>query len=125
MAQEVFKTASDQDKFTNCAVTGLLGLILTYLFTPDLTGLDLREGDIRWLTILGGKDVYSGEAVNPLNLSPIERWIGYAKQYKTAGKSAGPQTPLLMAGASSDEETLVAGSAADSANNAMPANEAS
>lgn len=121
VAHEVFKTIPDQEKFTNCAVTGLLGFVLTYLFTPDLTGLDLRDGDIRWLTMLEGKDVYSGEAVNPLNLSTVERWIGYGKQYKFAGKSAGPQTPLLMAGASSDEDLLAVGSAAK----AMPASEAS
>ena len=37
---------------------------------PDLTGLDLKEGDKRWLAILAGDhDAYGGEAVNPRHVS--------------------------------------------------------
>ena len=41
-----------------------MGVIVTYLLIPDLTGLDLREGDKRWLAILAGEqDAYDGDAV--------------------------------------------------------------
>ena len=41
-----------------------MGVIVTYLLIPDLTGLDLREGDKRWLAILAGEhDAYHGDAV--------------------------------------------------------------
>lgn len=35
------------------------GAILTFFLIPDLTGLDLKEGDKRWLAILAG-DEYDG-----------------------------------------------------------------
>ena len=57
--------------------------MVTYAFIPDITGLDLREGDKRWLAILDGNhDGYSGEAVNPKHLSLFERMLGYGKLYR-------------------------------------------
>ncbi len=42
----------------------LPGVILTIITIPDVTGLDLREGDRRWLAILDGHhDAYTGECV--------------------------------------------------------------
>ena len=49
---------------------------------PDLTGLDLKEGDKRWLAIVAGEtDAYDGEAVNPRHLSLLERLMGYGRGY--------------------------------------------
>ena len=82
IAGVVFALVSDRDKFVISAVCGLVGVILTVIFTPDITGLDLREGDKRWLAILDGKHAqYSGEAVNPKHLSLFERLLGYGKLY--------------------------------------------
>ena len=64
------------------------GVVFTYLFIPDLTGLDLREGDKRWLAFLDGKpESYTGEAVNPKHLSIFERMLGYGKSYHATGVS--------------------------------------
>ena len=85
VAGVVFSLVSNQTKFIISAACGLVGAILTWIFIPDLTGLDLREGDKRWLAIIDGKmDVYTGEAVNPKHLSLMERILGYGKYYKAA-----------------------------------------
>jgi hypothetical protein len=60
-----------------------------------MTGLDLREGDKRWLAVLEGMhDEYDGEAVNPRYLSLLERWMGYGKAYAArAASSEGSGSP--------------------------------
>ena len=86
VAGVVFSLCSNQAKFIISSACGLIGAILTYIFIPDLTGLDLREGDKRWLAILDGKpNAYVGEAVNPKHLSLFERMIGYGKLYRRKG----------------------------------------
>ena len=51
-------------QFWISGICGAVGVIVTYLLIPDLTGLDLREGDKRWLAILAGEqDAYDGDAV--------------------------------------------------------------
>ena len=58
------------------------GLALTILFVPDITGLDLREADARWVMLLEGRgQEYQGPAVNWRNLSVYEWLVGYARQY--------------------------------------------
>lgn len=64
-------------------------MILTFVTIPDITGLDLREGDRRWLAILDGHhDIYHGEAVNPRYLSVFERLLGYGKNYRPEEEGA-------------------------------------
>jgi len=83
VAGVVFGYSGDRAKFIISASCGIVGAVLTYIFIPDTTGLDLREGDKRWLAILDGKhDSYSGEAVNPKHLSIWERMVGYGKLYQ-------------------------------------------
>lgn len=82
VAGVVFALVSDRTKFWISGACGFAGVILTYITIPDLTGLDLREGDKRWLAILdGAHDSYTGEAVNPKHLSWYERMLGYGKLY--------------------------------------------
>jgi hypothetical protein len=64
------------------ALARVAGLALTILFVPDITGLDLREADARWVLLLEGKgNEYHGPAVNWKNLSLWEWLAGYARQY--------------------------------------------
>ncbi len=79
-----------------------------------MTGLDLREGDKRWLAILEGMhDDYDGEAINPANLSLLERWMGYGKNYNPSnssingggsGSGSAPPTPTKSAAAAQPTE---------------------
>jgi hypothetical protein len=62
------------------AFFNLFGLVVTILFVPNILGLDLREGDVRWQALYRG-DTYNGEAVNPDVLSLYERMIGVGKDY--------------------------------------------
>ncbi|OGE49606.1 hypothetical protein PENARI_c020G01487, partial [Penicillium arizonense] len=60
---------------------GLAG-VLTKLFLPDTTGLDLREQERRWLHIRQGREHgYHGPAVHRKHLSIWERWMGKGKHY--------------------------------------------
>jgi hypothetical protein len=61
---------------------GLAGVIFTYLFLPDTTGLDLKEQERRWAYIRAGREKeYHGVAVHPKHLSTWERLRGIGKQY--------------------------------------------
>lgn len=44
----------DRPKFYWCAAAGLMGVIVTLVFIPEITDLDLREGDKRWDRIKTG-----------------------------------------------------------------------
>ena len=55
----VFALTSDQGKFYISAACGLAGVLSTLLFIPDITGLDLREGDRRWIKNVEGKGMLS------------------------------------------------------------------
>jgi MFS family permease len=84
----VFGLVNNEDKFILSAVMGAAGAVLTVLMIGDLTGLDLKEGDKRWLALLDGKS-YHGESVNPKYLSLFERMLGYGKLYDPAAASVG------------------------------------
>ncbi|KAL0027711.1 hypothetical protein WJX79_010856 [Trebouxia sp. C0005] len=86
VAGVVFALTSDQGKFYISAACGLAGVLCTFLFIPDITGLDLREGDRRWIKNVEGKgNAYYGEAINPRYLSVFERYIlGYGRNYSPA-----------------------------------------
>ncbi|EFJ43350.1 proton/phosphate symporter [Volvox carteri f. nagariensis] len=86
VAGVVFNLVDNRAKFWISAFCGLAGIILTFFTIPDITGLDLREGDRRWLAILDGHhDYYHGEAVNPRYLSVVERMLGYGRLYRPDG----------------------------------------
>ena len=61
---------------------GLAGMVLTFLFLPDTTGLDLKEQERRWQFLRSGREAeYHGVAVHPKHLSLWERWRGVGKYY--------------------------------------------
>ncbi|KAG2435777.1 hypothetical protein HXX76_006973 [Chlamydomonas incerta] len=85
VAGVVFGLVDGRTKFWISAFCGLAGVILTLITIPDITGLDLREGDKRWLAILDGHHhLYHGDAIKPRNLSLIERLLGYGKNYQAS-----------------------------------------
>lgn len=61
---------------------GLAGALLTWLFLPDTTGLDLKEQERRWAFIRAGREKeYHGIAIHPQHLSLWERLRGVGKYY--------------------------------------------
>jgi len=55
---------------------GLVGFILTIVFIPDTTGLDLREQERYWQFVRDGRPGdYHGIAVHPRHLSLFERMV--------------------------------------------------
>lgn len=61
---------------------GLAGALLTFLFLPDTTGLDLKEQERRWAYIRSGREhEYHGIAIHPKHLSLWERMRGVGKYY--------------------------------------------
>ena len=57
-------------------------MLVTWLFLPDTTGLDLKEQERRWTYIRAGRDhEYHGIAVHPSHLSVWERFRGVGKHY--------------------------------------------
>jgi len=69
-------------RFRVVAWFGLAGMLITFLFLPDTTGLDLQEQERRWRYLRDGRaDEYHGIAVHPHHLSVWERLRGQAKSY--------------------------------------------
>ena len=61
---------------------GLIGMLVTFIFLPDTTGLDLKEQERRWKYIREGRESdYHGVAVHPKHLSVWERLRGVGKYY--------------------------------------------
>ena len=61
---------------------GLVGALVTWIWLPDTTGLDLKEQERRWAFIRAGREKeYHGVAVHPKHLSNWESWRGISKQY--------------------------------------------
>jgi MFS family permease len=82
LASVLYNYISTQTKFYFVPWFGLGGMLLTFLFMPDTTGLDLREQDRRWRFILEGRGhEYHGIAINPRHLSMWERFRGHHKNY--------------------------------------------
>ena len=64
---------------------GLGGALLTWVFLPDTTGLDLKEQERRWQYIRDGREAdYHGVAIHPKHLSLWERIRGVGKHYDAA-----------------------------------------
>lgn len=82
LASILFNYIGDQTKFYVVPWFGLGGMVLTTLFLPDVTGLDLRELDRRWRFITEGREhEYHGVAIHPRHLSLWERFRGVHKDY--------------------------------------------
>ena len=55
---------------------GLIGFILTIIFIPDTTGLDLREQERYWQFVREGREHdYHGVAIHPRHLSLYEKVV--------------------------------------------------
>ncbi|PHH88038.1 hypothetical protein CDD83_8076 [Cordyceps sp. RAO-2017] len=82
LASVLYNYIDTQTKFYVVPWFGLAGMLLTWLFLPDTTGLDLKEQERRWGYIRQGRaDEYHGVAVNPVHLSLWERMRGVGKSY--------------------------------------------
>ena len=63
-----------EDVFMICGYCCLLGCVLSFIFVPETTTMDLFEVDKRWHMIINGnKDLYSGPAVSSDYSSFYER----------------------------------------------------
>ncbi|KAI1329564.1 major facilitator superfamily domain-containing protein [Xylariaceae sp. FL0255] len=82
LAAVLYNYISNQTKFYVVPWFGLAGVIITAIWLPDTTGLDLKEQERRWQYILEGRaDEYHGIAIHPQHLSLWERWMGVGKNY--------------------------------------------
>lgn len=82
LAAVLYNYIDTQTKFYVVPWFGLAGMLLTWLFLPDTTGLDLKEQERRWSYLSKGKgDEYHGIAVHPKHLSLWERIRGVGKSY--------------------------------------------
>jgi MFS family permease len=82
LAAVLYSYITDQTKFYFVPWFGLAGMLLTALFLPDTTGLDLKEQERRWSYIMQGRgNEYHGVAIHPTHLSLWERLRGVGKNY--------------------------------------------
>jgi len=82
LASVLYNYIDTQTKFYVVPWFGLAGMVLTWLFLPDTTGLDLKEQERRWSYIRAGRgDEYHGIAIHPTHLSRWERLRGVGKNY--------------------------------------------
>jgi MFS family permease len=81
-AAVLYNYIDTQTKFYVVPWFGLAGVILTVVFMPDTTGLDLKEQERRWAFIRAGKEHdYHGVAIHPRHISLWERLRGVHKPY--------------------------------------------
>ena len=81
-AAVLYNYIDTQQKFYVVPWFGLVGVILTVVWMPDTTGLDLKEQERRWAFIRAGRaEDYHGVAVHPQHLSLWERMFGVGKAY--------------------------------------------
>ena len=82
LASILYNYISVQMRFYVVPWFGLLGMLLTFVFLPDTTGLDLKEQERRWAYIRDGRpEAYHGIAVHPQHLSLWERMWGVGRSY--------------------------------------------
>jgi hypothetical protein len=82
LASVVYNDIGTQTKFYFVPWFGLAGMLVTFLFLPDTTGLDLKEQERRWMYLRQGREhEYHGIAVHPKHLSVWERLRGVGKHY--------------------------------------------
>jgi hypothetical protein len=81
-AAVLYNYIDTQTKFLVVPWFGLAGAILTFVFMPDTTGLDLKEQERRWSYIRAGREEdYHGIAIHPKHLSLWENFRGIGKHY--------------------------------------------
>ncbi|KAF2147776.1 MFS general substrate transporter [Myriangium duriaei CBS 260.36] len=81
-AAVMYNYIDTQTKFYVVPWFGLAGMLVTMVFLPDTTGLDLKEQERRWAYIRAGREAdYHGIAIHPRHLSYWERWRGVGKHY--------------------------------------------
>lgn len=82
LASVLYNYISTQTKFYVVPWFGLGGMLVTWIFLPDTTGLDLKEQERRWNCIRDGREhEYHGPAIHPNHLSIWERLRGLGKNY--------------------------------------------
>ncbi|KAJ3575891.1 hypothetical protein NPX13_g3873 [Xylaria arbuscula] len=82
LASVLYNYIDNPTKFLVVPWFGLAGMLVTLIWLPDTTGLDLKEQERRWQCILEGRpEDYHGIAVHPQHLSLWERWRGDGKSY--------------------------------------------
>lgn len=82
LASILYNYITTEQRFYVVPWFGLLGMLLTFFWLPDTTGLDLKEQERRWRYILEGREnEYHGIAVHPQHLSLWERMRGVGKYY--------------------------------------------
>ena len=84
-AAVLYNYIDTKTKFLVVPWFGLLGMVLTWVFLPDTTGLDLKEQE-RWWTCIRENRVadYHGVAINKQHLSYWEIFRGVHKNYNPA-----------------------------------------
>ena len=81
-AAVMYNYIGTQTKFEVVTWFGLIGALVTWIFLPDTTGLDLKEQERRWAYIRSGREKeYHGVAIHPKHLSLWERIRGVGKLY--------------------------------------------
>jgi MFS family permease len=81
-ASILYNYIDTQMKFYIVPWFGLAGMLITFVFLPDTTGLDLQEQERRWQYLRTGRESeYHGIAVHPQHLSLWERMRGAGKYY--------------------------------------------
>lgn len=82
MASVLYSYIDTPTKFHVIPWFGLGGMVITFLFLPDTTGLDLKEQERRWTYICANREEdYHGPAVHPKHLSVYERCRGISHFY--------------------------------------------
>lgn len=82
LASVLYNYIDNKTKFLVVPWFGLAGMLVTLVWLPDTTGLDLKEQERRWQYILDGRaEDYHGIAIHPQHLSLWERWTGAGKSY--------------------------------------------
>ena len=82
LASVLYNYIDTQTKFYVVPWFGLAGMLLTFFFLPDTTGLDLKEQERRWSYIRAGREhEYHGPAVHSKHLSLWERMRGLGRYY--------------------------------------------
>ena len=82
LAAVLYNYITPQQRFYVVPWFGLAGMLVTVLFLPDTTGLDLKEQERRWQYIRSGRESeYHGVAVHPKHLSWWERFRGVGRAY--------------------------------------------
>ncbi len=82
LASVLYNYIDNPTKFLVVPWFGLAGMLVTLVWLPDTTGLDLKEQERRWQCILDGRpEDYHGIAIHPQHLSLWERWRGAGKNY--------------------------------------------